>query len=209
MIEVGGLRTTGFDRQLLLHEYNTWVTLSPKEQKNIIELTPRNNCTSIKESLAILLDMEKGIQKTRKDKVSSLYKLLVNPPTSLADSSSYIAKVEEENLGISVSCSRVDSAYKMDANCTCHQYKQGRGERDIVIACEITDFKEFKVKNGDNRGKPMCKMTVSDKSGSLEVVCFSKAYEQCGGLLYLGNTVELVGRRNDDDGYVVEGAQQV
>lgn len=210
MISVGGLQDMKLDRRKMIFEYDMWLELSKGERKKIIEFTKGSKVESLKSVVDIILRLEKGVTKRRLEKVKSIQSLLQDPPSSLIDSPAFISKTEEENLGISLTCNKVDATEKTSYNITtCQQFKSGFGDRDVVLAVEITDFKEFRVKTGDNIGKKMGKLTVADSSGAMEAVCFSKAYATSGNLLYSGNTVQLIGQRNDDGGFRVESAIQL
>lgn len=217
MIEVGAMRKYRMERQRMLAEYETYRQLTEKEQHKIATL--RNpECDSdgfilreavkvdnIRDALQVLLDSPKGVaNKNRREKVATLLKMLKNPPRPLEDTPDWVATTEEECLGIPITCNRVEGAVNLKADTTCQQFRDGKNTFSMIFAVDVQECREVRIQNGDNRGKMMAFLTVSDQSGSLEDVCmFSDAWGAYGNLIYPGNTVEFRGRRDSRRGSLI------
>lgn len=203
MIEVGALADYKLDRQKMLYELEIWDKLTDKEKGKISTMQTDNLMSAIE----ILLEIPKGVANAkRKEKVVSLLETLRNPKRPLTDSQSWVAKVEEESLGIPLTTSHVEGATESIANTTCAEYKAGKKGDNIVLGVTIEDAREITIKNGDNRGRKMAFLVVSDQTGSLQDVCvFSEAYERYKNEIVVNNNVDLYGRRDfKKDSFIVE-----
>jgi len=94
-----------------------------------------------------------------------------NPGYDLYDSPSWVSKVEEELLGISLTCNKVDEYDTSRANCTCKEFIDGfNSQKGIVLAVKIDSVREWTIKKGKAKGMKMGFVTVSDTSCSLDSV---------------------------------------
>jgi DNA polymerase III alpha subunit len=166
---------------------------------------------SLQEALTNILARPGVVSTRRRDKVQSILDLLKTPPTSVTDSPLWISKIEEEKLGISLTLAKISSSYTPNADTTILEYQKGKRAETFVIACEIADFREIKIKNGDHRGRPMAFLTVSDEGATMEdVVVFPDVYEEFGNRIFQGNTVEMTGQRDRKKGsFFVSSINQV
>lgn len=210
MIEVGAMRDYPVDRQRQLAEYEAYNQLTEKEQHKISQLKSGEHdqegflirkpleVNNITDAIEALLDMPKGVaNKNRRDKVATIFKMLKTPPRPLVDTPEWIAKTEQECLGIPITCNRVDGTPNLKANTTCKEFRDGKDVDPMILAVDVQECREVRIQNGDNRGKLMAFLTITDNSGSLEDVCmFSDAWEKYGNLIYPGCSVELLGRRD-------------
>lgn len=161
----------------------------------IDEARPVNNLIDAMEALLKRPGIVKG---KRIGKVQSQIDLLKNPPYKCEDTPFTIAKMEEETLGVPITFCRVDTADKHRVNTTCREYQRGKDEGEMVLCVEINEINEILCRSGDNRGKNMAKMVVSDETGSLDgVTIFTKAYEKYGHLLQRPNTLVAIGVKRD------------
>jgi DNA polymerase III alpha subunit len=202
LIKVGALRWTRVGRQMMLEDYANWSELTEKEQAWVIERSTQWTC------LADALD---ALAKTRKegggcatqkrvDIVRSLASLLRNPAKSLADTPHWIAWVEEELLGIAISCSKIDSCDISQVNCTCKEYLTGR-TGFLMLGVTIEEAREVKTRRGKAPGSKMGRLTVSDGTCAVEAVAFPQVWKDYGHLLREGESVILQGEREDNKDY--------
>lgn len=154
--------------------------------------------TNLADALETILERPGAVTTKRREKVESLLSLLRNPPASLVDTPGWIAKKEEESLGVPLSHSHTESADKSIVNCTIKDYNFGwspKGRNDLtILGVQVQEVYERTVRNGDNRGRKMASLVVSDDTGVLEdVVVFPDAWEKHGHTLFRENTVVALG----------------
>jgi DNA polymerase III alpha subunit len=200
IIQVGALRWLNVPRAVMLAEFNTWIELTNKEKQWIRQ-----------SSYSTLLDAIKNGNKPKKlggacsnkNRVAilnSLVSLLESPPSPLVDTPNQIAYYEEENLGISISCSKVDSCDTSQVNCSCKEFLSGR-TGFLILCVEIQERKEVKTKKGKTPGARMGRLTVSDGSCSIDAVAFPDAWKEYETILTEGNTVLIQGGREKNADY--------
>ncbi len=149
--------------------------------------------------------------KKRAETIKSLLELLENPPHTLDDSPNWIASVEEELLGIALTCTKVEESKRAFlANCTCKDYLDGKGG-SVALAVKIDSVREITTKNGENRGKKMAFLNVSDQSGSLDsVVIFPNYWGEAKRFCVTDNLVMISGRRDKKQGgLIVDNVSQL
>ncbi len=181
------------------------------DNHNPIVLDHPRPATTLQMALQNILDRPGVVSTRRRDKVKSILDLLIDPPTSVKDSPLWLSKVEEENLGISLTLAKITSAYTPQADTKIVDYVNGKSADLFIIACEIQDFREIKIKKGDKRGEHMAFLTISDETGTMEdIVMFPEVWEEFGNRVFVGNTVELVGKRDYKKGsFFVDSINQV
>lgn len=217
MISTGALDFTGVTRKRMLFEYNMWKKLTNKEQNWV-----QRNCSpdgslayALKEMLewqeicehkqatkrVKVKDLDKPIsRKDRVERIENVHKSLEDPAYNLKDSPEWIARTEEELLGVPVTASVLQSCDTSGADSSCREIVNGK-PGNSSIAVEIIDCREYKVKNGKNKGNKMGFLSVQDESAKLEnVVIFTSSYEKYKNLLKEGNTVLIVGKPSDKEG---------
>ena len=194
LISVGAFRHTKISRNKLLHEYDTWNKLTKLERSVVKEC--QGKYKTLQESLQGLLTDGGTANKNRYAIVESLLKLLKNPPTSLEDTPNWIALIEQKYLGIPITFTKIDSCDTRMVNATCKDYLLGK-TGPLILGVEIQEAKEIKIKNGQNTGRLMGRLTISDNSCSTDdVVVFSNEWEEYKNLLQPGSTVLIQGIRN-------------
>lgn len=202
----GGFDFIGMARTKMLYEYDQFKKINEKELEWVLD-------QHSPETLLELVQLAAPRKKTAKDKEGSrpfggthtdrrnklllgIVDALVTPPFSLQDTPEWIAGVEHEHLGVSITCAKVDACDISSANCTCREFISGRSG-NIVLAVEILRLKEYTTKNNTT----MAFLTVSDGSASLDnVVVFSSPYSEFQNLLQQQNTVLLQGERDKNLG---------
>lgn len=203
LIKSGAMGCFNVSRSKMLFELEIALELTQKETGFIVS---NISSTTIK-CLEGLLQKEK-ITKKRKDIILNLISSLKNPPFSLNDSPEWIADTEEEILGCSITCSKVDMYDVSMTNMNCKEFKNSHVSNNIIICGEIDNISVTKTKSGKNPGLEMAFVTISDGFGSIDsVVFFPEQYKQYRNLLFDSNVVVLCGNRSKTkDGLIVEKA---
>ncbi len=135
----------------------------------------------------------------RVDKLTSQIQMLETPPSSLEDNPQWIAWAEEQTLGISLSCSELDSCDLSQVNISCKEYLAGR-TGFMMFGVKLESVREVKTKKGKSAGSKMAFMSISDETCMLDnVVCFPEAYKECAPHLIEKNLVILQGERAEKD----------
>ena len=151
----------------------------------------------------------------RQDRIPVIEDLLVtydNPGYDLYDSPSWVSKVEEELLGISLTCNKVDEYDTSRSNCSCKEFIDGfNSQKGIVLAVKIDTVREWTIKKGKAKGMKMGFVTVSDTSCSLDnVTAFSDEWEKYKKILHEGNTVLIRGMKDKNRGsFLIKKVEQL
>lgn len=186
IISVGCLDYFKISRKKLLFYLDTIGNLSKREKELIVsgESVKKTNLVEIFSSL-------KGqISARRANAVDSLIKALENPAYSLQDSYEWIASIEKQYLGASITCSIVDSRNLEDANIDCKTLGKTKSVlKHIILGAEILYSNIVKTKKGANPGQEMAFIRLGDGSGSCDIVAFPGEYKKYKSLLIEGNTV--------------------
>ncbi|KKN91302.1 hypothetical protein LCGC14_0221700 [marine sediment metagenome] len=96
---------------------------------------------------------------------------------SLSDTNTAKATAEKHFLGIALSCSQADDADDTLATHTCLDVAKAPNKEDIVVCAIIDSVKHTKTKRGKNPGQPMCFLTISDSTYSIDhAVVFPDAF---------------------------------
>jgi DNA polymerase III alpha subunit len=126
-------------------------------------------------------------------KVEQIVEMVLNPGRSLEDTPARIAALEEDLMGIPLSCSYMDACLAAGtADATCRDFKRGRTGR-MSLNVRIKEVKEHVLKDDAK----MAFVTAEDDSGELDnIVLFKDEYKKFGGLLYPGAFVALFGEKS-------------
>lgn len=209
LITVGALNFS-ISRTKMLFEYeNIWSKLTSKEQDFLYNI--KGDSDSLLEVMKVMIDTGQGVaNKNRLKIVHSLYKLLRFPTFSLNDVDKWIATKEEELLGVPLSCSKSSVKSRDMSNATCKDFLHGR-KGNMSFAVDIIEMREYKIKNGQNKGQTMAFVVIEDETCSLDnVVVFSEAFSEHSDILFAGNSVLLEGfRSKDKDSFIVSKAYQI
>jgi DNA polymerase III alpha subunit len=135
----------------------------------------------------------------RESVVQSLARMLESPPSPLVDTPVEIAAHEEELLGISITCGRIDACDVSAVNCTCKEFLAGR-QGVLVLGVEVQQVREVKTKKGKSPGARMAFLTVSDATCALtDVVVFPDVWKEYGHLFREENVVIVQAERDFKD----------
>jgi len=130
----------------------------------------------------------------------------------LHDTPSWIAKIEEELLGISLTCNKVDEYDTSSSNATCKEFLDGfNSSGGIYLAVQINTVREWTIKKGRAKGMKMGFITVSDMSCSIDnVTAFSDEWKKYKPLLYEGSAVLIRGIRDKNRGsFLIKKVEQL
>jgi DNA polymerase III alpha subunit len=202
LITCGCFSYLGYSRAVLQHEYECVRDLTDKELAFIAERKFESLETAL---IATAVTKKEGggcATAARVGKVNAILERLRNPGRILHDLPSKIAASEEALIGITLSCSYIDSCLKTGvADTTCKEIRRGKpGKRTLVV--RVLEVKEHVIKSS---GKTMAFIVVEDDSTQLDnVVCFADQYELYNRILYEDAFVSIFGELGKQNSFVIE-----
>jgi DNA polymerase-3 subunit alpha len=204
LISTGAFDYFKINRSELLFEYDICSKLTKKEMQTFDTLSTQDPDMSVKNILNSILTNQKLI-KTRKDSIASLISLINHPPYSLTDKIEWLSDSENDLLGTSISCSKLDMYDVSNANCNCKNFKTSLNQ-NIIIVGEISYINVTKTKKGKNPGLEMAFVTIEDQFGSLDsIIFFPEIYSIYKSVLFSGNILVFTGTRSKTkDGLIVD-----
>jgi DNA polymerase III alpha subunit len=151
------------------------------------------------------------VNARRKKTVESLLHSLKNPAYSLSDTIPWIADTENQLLGISISCSKIDDCDLNYVNTDCRTLKDAKTTpKNIMVGIEIKDVNVIKTKRGANPGQEMAFVKMADSTGSLDAVIFPEEYNNYKNLLSIDNTAVIkLEQSKKKDGMIIKKVWQV
>jgi DNA polymerase III subunit alpha len=205
VIRCGGLDFIKKTRTSMLFEYSIISELTKKECEFITNNLTR--CSNVYECLYKLLHEHKLTSK-RKQIISGLLDSLSKPPYSLDDSAEWISDSEDEILGCSITCSKVDMYDVSMTNCNCKEFNTTLMKDNIIVCGEIASISVTKTKTGKNPGSEMAFVSLSDSFGLIDsVIFFPEAYKNYRNVLFDNNIIIVKGKKsNSNDSLIVEKA---
>lgn len=193
------------NRTEMLFEYETCSSLTQKETEKLIAI---KNLHKIKDLKALLI---KGVEeqvatKKRMETLKNLLTSLENPPYSLTDKIEWLSDSENSLLGVSITCSKLDSYDIEMTNTDCKTLKNSAVNNNIIIAGEITNINVVKTKTGKNPGQEMAFVSIEDQTGFVDsIILFPEQWTQFKSHLFIGNVLIFVGNKaKNKDGLIVE-----
>lgn len=216
MIQVGCFDYTGESRMRCEFEYGQWISLKERQKKLLKELYSESPASSFEELLENFQNSAKKCSEKDKNLVY-ISIALRNPPYPLDDSKTNIVANERALLGINVSCSKVDNAKMPDAKDTCSAVSKKNSVncnnkeryKVYVLIGEITDYNEFKIKNGKLAGKLMANFKLVDETGECDVVIFPEKLDLYQAAMYDENTVLIKGKLSNRGGIICDEVYEV
>jgi DNA polymerase-3 subunit alpha len=194
IVAAGATDYMGGSRQKKLHDYGAWKELTNKEREWIQE-----NCsdTDLVKCMYQLIENKPRLSIRRKEKIQDVITNLKHPPYSLKDTPHTIATKETELLGVPITCTKLDNCDTNSiVNTTCKEFLQGKSG-NLAIAVEITDAKEYIIKQGKMKGQKMMFISAEDSTASLDTITiFPRVLENNTPFLIKGATVLFVGQRD-------------
>ena len=205
LIKSGALSHIKKTRNSMLFEYELISQLTKKE----LEYINKNiyGYETLDQALSSLIKLGK-INKKRLISVQNILYAYGNPPYSLDDNPEWISDSEEEILGCSITCSKIDMYDISMTNTTCKDFKNGTNRENIILCAEIDNISVTKTKTGKNPGLEMAFVTMVDSYGVLDsVVFFPEQYRTYRNMLFDNNVVIIKGNRSKTgDSLIVEKA---
>lgn len=189
------------DRIRMYYEYEKYMELKDREQTWIVKEYEKDKNKSLTQLVELLTNVPSGrlaggcSSGKRLEAVINMLSLLKAPPYKLSDSIEWLAGVEQELMGISLSCTKVDACDISNANCNCREFNNGYNRPGpIIIAIGIDRIKEIITKKGDK----MCFISGNDITGSIDnIVVFPQVFTASKGLLIEKNTIMISGKRDE------------
>lgn len=203
LICTGALSYFKTDRTRMYFEYERLGDLVDREIEFLQKKHIEEPSLTFTELLSCLISTPTGRKfggcssAKRLESVKGILEMLKNPPFVLEDSIIWLSGVEEELMGISLTCTQVDACNIEAANCTCRDFIKGYNRPGpILLACKIDRVKDITTKNKQR----MAFLSVSDISGNIDsIVVFPNLFAEQGELCKEGNTIMLQGKRGDKD----------
>lgn len=187
-------------RSTMYFEYEQFAELKDREQTFLINSYEKDREDTLIGLIGKLVEVPSGRKGgcsniKRLEAVKGTLNLLKNPPFSINDSIEWLAGVEEELMGISLSCTKVDACDISMANCDCRSFINGYSRPGpVLIALKIDRMKEITTKNKQR----MCFLNGSDITGSIDsIVVFPKVFEQYKTIIGEGKVLMLSGKRDE------------
>lgn len=193
------------NRTEMLFEYDISSSLTKKEIEKLLIIKKESNISNLKSLL------NKGISsnisnKKRMPVIQGLLQSLETPPYSLNDKIEWLSDSENSLLGVSITCSKLDSYDIEMTNTDCKTFKNSNISNNIIIAGEITNINIVKTKNGKNPGQEMAFVSIEDQTGFLDsIIMFPEQWLTFKSHIFVGNVLIFVGNKaKNKDGLIVE-----
>jgi DNA polymerase-3 subunit alpha len=206
LISVGGVDYTKVSRKKMLFYLDIVQNLSQREKQIILEKCNLNDSLD-----KILSDLIPFVNKKRAGIISSLILAVKKPAYSLDDDYEWIANMEKQYLGVSITCSVVDGRDLEAANTDCKTLSKSKIiASSIVVGAEIDEVSIVKTKKGKNPGQEMAFLKISDGTGACDLVVFPKEYDQYKSILYQHNTIMFsLEKSKNNDSFIIKKCWQI
>lgn len=196
LISVGALDHYKKTRNTMLFELSIVSELTKKES----EFIKTSHEASLLNRLNYLFVNGK-ITKNRKKIIEDLIQSMKHPPYSLGDNPEFISDAEISLLGCAITASRIEIYDTSYANTTCKEFKNGKNEKDMIIAGEIDSINITKTKTGATAGLDMAFVSISDTTGNVDsVIFFPEKYKEYRNVLFEQNIILIKGNRSKGSG---------
>lgn len=205
LISSGALDYLKKNRTEMLFEYDSASELTKKECDICRAKIVENSTIKLKDLLTHTLSAPR-IQKNRKNIINNLIDSIKKPPYSLIDKIEWLSDSENNMLGASITCFKIDTYDTAMANCNCKSFKVSGISNNIIIAGEISNVNIIKTKNGKNPGQEMAFVSIEDQYGILDsVILFPEQLSKYRTYLFNGNILIFCGNKSKaKDGLIVE-----
>jgi DNA polymerase III alpha subunit len=174
LIKSGALDYFELPRSRMLFENKLFRNLTGKEI-DTLKKNPQKAYNDFEMVLDYVLCNHK-LSKNRLEKIQNYIILHKNPPIQLVDRAPNTIGMENETIGISLSVSELSSRTKYK-DTYCKELINGQCESG-TLTVKIDELREYTIKKGKNAGSPMAFLKVSDDTGTVDCVMWSKAYIQ-------------------------------
>lgn len=205
LISCGAFDYLKKNRTELLFEYDVCSSLTQKEIEKLYTIKKNNNISSLKSLL------QQGIAnnistKKRLSVLQNLLQSMENPPYSLIDKIEWLSDCENSLLGVSITCSKLDSYDIEMTNTDCKTFKNSISTNNVIIAGEVANINIVKTKTGKNPGQEMAFISIEDQTGFLDsIIMFPEQWLKFKSHIFIGNVLIFVGSKaKNKDGLIVE-----
>jgi DNA polymerase-3 subunit alpha len=204
LIKSGGIDFIKQTRTSMLFDYSIASELTKKEMGFIVDNL--HHCSNTYECILKLYNEHK-LTTRRKTIISGLLDSMKDPPYSMDDSPEWLSDTEDEVLGCSITCSKVDMYDVTMTNCNCKEVNITL-LNDIIVCGEISSMSVVKTKSGKTPGAEMAFVSLSDSFGVIDsVIFFPEAYKQYRNILFDNNVIIIKGKKSrNGDSMIVEKA---
>lgn len=202
LVHSGALSNFGVPRCSMLFQYNKLTEI----KSHIPWLRNATSHISLSNDIETVLASKPRLTQKQRDKLNNILISILNPPINMVDAVEIVAGCEEDVLGIALSCSKLDAKNLGAVNCTCKQFSTGEKTLDVIVGVQINRISEWSPPDSD---KKMAFMTVSDKTGKIEVSVPTKEYNRYGFLLFNNNTIAISGNINKKGGLQAKAISQL
>lgn len=205
LISSGALDYHKKNRTEMLFHYDLISELTKKESEVCKSIIEQNSDISIIDMLKQLLEAPR-IQKNRQNIINNMIRSISKPPYSLIDKIEWLSDSENNMLGASITCFKIDTYDTAMANCNCKSFKTTVNSNNIIIAGEISNVNIIKTKKGKNPGQEMAFVSIEDQFGMLDsVIFFPEQLSKYRTHLFDGNILIFSGNKSKaKDGLIVE-----
>lgn len=203
LIRCGALSFIDKTRSSMLFEYGLVSSLTKKECGFILDNLTKDY--TLKQCLNNLINEHK-ISSRRKEKIHTIMDSLDRPPYVLDDNPEWLSDSEDEILGCSITCSKVDMYDITMTNCNCKEFKTILIKDNLIVCGEVTSVSVTKTKNGKNPGSEMAFVSLTDSTGTIDsVIFFPDAYKKYRNVLFDNNVIIVAGKKSGSgDSFIVE-----
>jgi DNA polymerase III subunit alpha len=201
LIECGCFSYLGVSRSAMLLYYHCISDLTDKELAYFEGRGDSDIIGAIEFSAKTKKEGGAAATAARVPKILAIVERLRNPGRNLLDTPGRIATMEEEKIGIPLSCSYMEECMQTGiADTTCKELKRGKLGKSTVVA-RVKEVKEHSMKNG----KKMAFLVIEDDTCEVDnVVCFNEAYEAFSHILYEGAMVAILGEIGKKKSFVID-----
>jgi len=194
-----GATPGGVPRKQKAYEYSIFQNLTEREFNWFAEhYQEYENFADSLEKYSTIERKEGGPSNVkRKAFIEDSAKSLKNSPYSTKDHPDWIVANEREYIGIPITYSSTENKM-VNTGMTCADFLGGkRGKINILV--EISSFKEYTIKKGQNAGLLMCVLELKDSTESITGIMFHEDYKENQEYLFDGNVVLVAGFRSKKD----------
>jgi len=152
------------------HEKQSWIEcLVKKTKSHIMQVLRDNGYKDENRKPPCANEARRQIMRDKADELSE----------NSVDDNRTKAMAEKHFLGISLSCSPADDADSSLATHTCLDIAKEPNDKEISVCAIIDSVKNTKTKKGKNPGQPMCFLTISDSTYSIDhAVVFPNVFDK-------------------------------
>jgi len=193
------------NRTEMLFEFDICSSLTKKELEKFENLLDEYKTLSLKNIIELMIS-NKFATKKRLDVLINILNTIDKPPYSLIDKIEWLSDSENSLLGVSISCSKLDTYDITMTNSDCKTFKNSNLTEKIIIAGEIVNINTIKTKSGKTPGQEMSFVSIEDQTGYLDsVIFFPETWTKYKPHIFNGNVLIFIGNRaKTKDGFIVE-----